>query len=549
MEPFALLLDTLTTTPSRKGKLSLLTDYFRSAPDPDRGFALAALTDGLFPRLPLRRSLATLLETRVDPVLYALSRDYVGDTAETVALMWPEPNVRGPAPRLSETVAALATAEPTEIAATLGQLLDRLDVRGRWALLKLVGGAPRVGVSARLAKTALADMSGHDVSEIEEIWHALAPPYTDLFKWLEGNGPRPDARGKPVFRPLMLAHAIEDQDWANFTADDFAAEWKWDGIRVQIAAHGEHVRIFSRTGDDISRSFPDIVAAFEGLDVLLDGELLVARRGIVAPFNDLQQRLNRKVVTGRMLKEHPAHVRLYDLLIDAGDDLRELSFRERRARLEAWYAAHRPPLSDVSPLVPFATRDELEAIWNDARQGGIEGLMLKRWTSPYLSGRPRGHWFKWKRAALTLDCVLMYAQRGSGKRSSYYSDYTFGVWREIVEPTLEGPPRGDIDPGRELVPVGKAYSGFTDTELAEIDRFVRNHTTEQFGPVRAVEPRLVLEVAFDAIFPSSRHKSGLAMRFPRIHRIRWDKPPQEADTLETAKRLMTAPAEETSSPV
>jgi DNA ligase-1 len=544
MEPFALLLDTLSTTPSRNGKLALLTDYFRAAPDPDRGFALAALTDGLFPRLPLRRSLATLLETRVDPVLYALSRDYVGDTAETVALMWPEPDVREPAPRLAETVALLATAEPSEVATTLGRLLDRLDVRGRWALLKLVGGAPRVGVSARLAKTALAEMSGHHVSEIEEIWHALSPPYTDLFLWLDGKGPRPDAGGKPVFRPLMLAHAIEEQDWTDFVPEDFAAEWKWDGIRVQIAAHGEHVRIFSRTGDDISRTFPDITAAFEGLDVLLDGELLVARRGIVAPFNDLQQRLNRKVVTGRMLKEHPAHVRLYDLLIDNGDDLRDLPFRERRARLEAWYARYVPPLSDVSPLVPFATRDELDALWTGTRQEGIEGLMLKRWTSPYLSGRPRGHWFKWKRAALTLDCVLMYAQRGSGKRSSYYSDYTFGVWREIEQPTLNGPPRGDIYPGHELVPVGKAYSGMTDAELLEIDRFVRTHTVDQFGPVRAVEPRLVLEIAFDAIFPSSRHKSGLAMRFPRIHRIRWDKPPEEADTIDAARKLMTGATQE-----
>ncbi len=550
MEPFALLLDTLTTTPSRNSKLALLTEYFRSAPDPDRGFALAALTDGLFPRLPLRRSLATLLETRVDPVLYALSRDYVGDTAETVALMWPTPedraDARAPAPRLAETVALLAAAEPAAIATVLGHLLDRLDARGRWALLKLVGGAPRVGVSARLAKTALAEMSGHDVSEIEEIWHALSPPYTDLFQWLEGKAPRPDAGGKPVFRPLMLAHAIEEQDWTGFEPEDFAAEWKWDGIRVQIAAHGRDVRIFSRTGDDISRTFPDIVAAFEGLDVLLDGELLVARRGIVAPFNDLQQRLNRKVVTGRMLKEHPAHVRLYDVLIDNGADLRDLSFRERRARLETWHARYAPPLSDVSPLVPFVSRSDLDALWTDARQEGIEGLMLKRWTSPYLSGRPRGHWFKWKRAALTLDCVLMYAQRGSGKRSSYYSDYTFGVWRQIErerleELTLQDRPRGDIYPGHELVPVGKAYSGMTDAELLEIDRFVRTHTTEQFGPVRAVEPRLVLEVAFDAIFPSSRHKSGLAMRFPRIHRIRWDKPPEEADTIEAARRLMGSP--------
>lgn len=546
MQKFAILLDTLSTTPSRNGKLALLTEYFRSTPDPDRGFALAALTDGLFPRLPLRRSLATLLETRVDPVLYALSRDYVGDTAETVALMWPapdsvpdhDPTLRAPPPRLAETVATLAATGPSDVAATLGHLLDRLDARGRWALLKLVGGAPRVGVSARLAKTALADISGHDVADVEEVWHAIAPPYADLFVWLEGQGPRPDAAGRPVFRPLMLAHAIEQQDWATFVADEFAAEWKWDGIRVQIAASSGGVRIFSRTGDDISRSFPEMVSAFDGYDVLVDGELLVARRGIVAPFNDLQQRLNRKTVTGRMLKDHPAHVRLYDALMIGSEDLRPLSFRERRARLEDWHAKHGAPLTDVSPLVPFTSREDLEALWTDARDASIEGLMLKRWESPYLSGRPRGHWFKWKRAALTLDCVLMYAQRGSGKRSSYYSDYTFGVWRPLADTASALPARGDVFPGHELVPVGKAYSGMTDAELIELDRFVRNNTVEQFGPVRAVTPQLVLEVAFDAIFPSPRHKSGLAMRFPRIHRIRWDKPAPEADTLETAQRLV-----------
>ena len=540
MQAFALLLDTLSTTPSRNAKLALLTEYFRTTPDPDRGFALAALTDGLFPRLPLRRSLAIQMEGRIDPVLYALSRDYVGDTAETVALMWPEPDVPPVTPGLAETVELLATAAPADVAETLGRLLDRLDARGRWALLKLIGGAPRVGVSARLAKTALAEMGGHPLAEIEEIWHALAPPYTDLFRWLSGQGPRPDAAGKPVFRPLMLSHAIEETDWPGFLPEDFAAEWKWDGIRVQIAAHGTHVRMFSRAGDDISRAFPEIVAAYEGLDVLADGELLVVRSGVVAPFNDLQQRLNRKAVTGRLMREHPAHIRLYDLLIDQNEDLRALSFRERRTRLEAWVAKHRPLLSDVSELVPFSSREDLDALWAETRSSGIEGLMLKRWDSPYLSGRPRGHWFKWKRAALTLDCVLMYAQRGSGKRSSYYSDYTFGVWREIAAGSKDGAPRGDILPGHELVPVGKAYSGMTDAELIEIDRFVRNHTVEQFGPVRAVEPKLVLEIAFDAIFPSARHKSGLAMRFPRIHRIRWDKPAAEADTLDAAQRLVEA---------
>lgn len=535
MQRFANLLDCLTTTPSRNGKLALLVEYFRSAPDPDRGYALAALTDGLFPRLPLRRAISELMTGRIDPVLYQMSRDYVGDTAETVSLLWPDKRATRPSPTLAEVVAALEMVPGNAVAPVLGDFLDRLDVRGRWALLKLIGGAPRVGVSARLARTALAQMSGHDLSEIEEIWHALKPPYAELFAWLEHRALRPDVSGKPIFRPLMLAHPIEEGDWANLSPSDIVAEWKWDGVRVQIAAGGGDVRIFSRSGDDISGSFPEVVAAFQPYDAVVDGELLVARDGIVAPFNDLQQRLNRKTVTAKMLREYPAFVRLYDILIDDGEDVRALSFDARRERLEAWHARHHPRASDVSAIVRFESFAELDALWNGAREAGIEGLMLKRRESPYLSGRPKGHWWKWKRAALTVDCVLMYAQRGSGKRSSYYSDYTFGVWRETAG--------DDGQIVRELVPVGKAYSGFTDEELLRLDRFIRTHTTEQFGPVRAVEQTMVLEIAFDAVFPSTRHKSGLAMRFPRVHRIRWDKPADEADTLEIVQKLVVAPTD------
>lgn len=534
MQKFANLLDCLTTTPARNGKLALLAEYFRTAPDPDRGYALAALTDGLFPRLPLRRALAELMTGRVDPVLYQLSRDYVGDTAETVSLLWPDTRATRPPPSLAEVVAALELVPGNAVAPVLGDFLDRLDVRGRWALLKLIGGAPRVGVSARLARTALAQMSGHELSDIEEIWHALRPPFAELFAWLDGRVGRPSAEGRPIFRPLMLAHPIEEGDWANLSPTDIVAEWKWDGVRVQLAAGAGEVRIFSRSGDDISPTFPEIVAAFQPYNGVLDGELLVVREGVVAPFNDLQQRLNRKTVTAKMLRDYPGFVRLYDILIDDGEDTRALPFADRRMRLESWHARHHPRLSDLSAIVAFEDFRQLDELWSGAREAGIEGLMLKRRASPYLSGRPKGHWWKWKRAALTLDCVLMYAQRGSGKRSSYYSDYTFGVWRETT-----GDDGGAV---RELVPVGKAYSGFTDEELLRLDRFIRTNTVEQFGPVRAVEQTLVLEIAFDAVFPSPRHKSGLAMRFPRVHRIRWDKPAAEADTLETVGKLVVAPA-------
>jgi DNA ligase-1 len=570
MRAFARLMDCLVYTQSRNRKIALLGHYFRSAPDPGRGWALAALTDGVPIRIPLRRMLSDLVSRFIDPVLYRLSRDYVGDTAETVSLLWPDDRAVIPEPSeeinkeadpitprqlqldlearasisgefaakigdnsgeppelsLGAVVGAMASGTTAERTERLGHLLDQLDATGRWALLKLIGGAPRVGVSARLARTALAESYGRDVSEIEEIWHALTPPYLDLFQWLEGKADRPDPGAKPVFRPVMLAHPVEEEDWPRLAPEDFIAEWKWDGIRVQIAARGGDVKMFSRQGDDISAAFPEIRSAFQDQDCVADGELLVMRDGEIAPFNDLQQRLNRKSITAKMMQMYPPHVRLYDLLFDGEDDLRTLSFEDRRTRLEAWHAKHHPPLTDVSPLVGFKTFEELGELWSSARAEGIEGLMLKRRASPYQAGRVKGEWFKWKRAALTLDCVLMYAQRGSGKRSSYYSDYTFGVWKT------------DDNGDRQLVPVGKAYSGFTDEELLVLDKWIRSHTTEAFGPVRAVEPELVFEVAFDAVQPSTRHKSGVAMRFPRIHRIRWDKPAAEADTIESVLKLV-----------
>jgi DNA ligase-1 len=515
---FAALLDRLSYTPSRNDKLRLLADYFASTPDPDRGLALAALTDGLFVRLPFRRILGEVLKDRVDPVLFDLSRDYVGDTAETVALLWPSQNVDSP-PSLVAIVNALQDATPAQAPGLLAGWLDSLDPTGRWALLKFVTGALRVGVSARLAKTALAEWSGQPLAEIEEVWHGLRPPYLELFAWLSGEAEPPDVSAMPTFRPLMLSHQIEDRELELINPHDFVAEWKWDGIRVQAVKQGGEARLYSRTGDDISGSFPEIVEALPS-GVVVDGELLVMRGGEVAPFNDLQQRLNRKAVTPAMLKSLPAHVRLYDMLVEGEEDLRPRPFIERRARLEAWHRTARPPRTDVSEIVSFASVAELEKLWAGARETGIEGLMLKRKDSPYLAGRPKGHWYKWKRAPLTLDAVLMYAQRGSGKRSSYYSDYTFGAWR-------------DGDSGEpELVPVGKSYFGFTDEELKQLDAFVRNHTVDSFGPVRQVEPKLVFEVAFDSVHRSSRHKSGVAMRFPRVHRIRWDKPAAEADRLE-----------------
>ena len=518
MIAFAALIERLTLTPGRLAKLALMRRFFETEADPDRGWALAALTGELKFTAAKAGLIRAVAEARTDATLFRWSYDFVGDLAETTALIWPEGEAAHP-PTLTEIVQTLATRPKSELPSILAAWLDASNADVRYAILKLITGALRVGASARLAKTALADFAsarGQTVApdDIEEVWHGLSPPYAKLFEWLEGRAGPPDPEDAPVFRPPMLAHPLEAPDFATLDPAAYAAEWKWDGIRVQLVATRGGRRVYSRGAEDISAAFPELLPAMD-FHAVLDGELLVARAGDIAPFADLQQRLNRKAPNAVMLRDFPAAVRLYDILFDGAEDLRTQSFAARRARLETWFDRTRPPLMDLSPLIPFATLDELAEIRAGTRAASIEGLMLKRFDSPYVPGRPRGLWWKWKRDPLTIDAVMMYAQRGHGKRSSFYSDYTFGLWRE------DG----------ELVPVGKAYSGYTDEELEKLDRWIRNHTTARFGPVREVERGLVLEIAFDAVQRSGRHKSGVALRFPRVSRLRWDKPAAEADAL------------------
>jgi DNA ligase-1 len=533
MRAFSQLLDDLVYTRSRNTKLKLIGDYLKETPDPDRGYGLAALTGTLDIPAVKHAAVRAIAEERVDPVLLHMSRDYVGDMAETVALLWPTaadgvPEVDDATIRISDAVERLRSASRMDAPRVLAAMLDHLDASGRFAVLKLATGELRVGVNARLAKQALAQAFGLEVDAVEEVWHGLRPPFGELFDWAEGRTEQPTAADVPVFRPFMLAHPLDE---LKVSLDDYAAEWKWDGIRVQLVHTAGQTRIYSRTGDDISQSFPDVAEAFRTPGVL-DGELLVRGEeqgvadmhgGAAASFNALQQRLGRKTVTQKMLGAFPAFVRLYDVLFDGSEDLRELPWEQRRARLEAFAARLDPERFDLSQLIDAASFEELEDLRLNARDVSIEGIMLKRRDSPYVAGRRAGLWYKWKRDPLTADCVLMYAQRGSGKRSSYYSDYTFGCW---------------ADSG-ELLPVGKAYFGFTDEELKWLDRWIRGHTTERFGPVREVEKALVLEVAFDSIHKSTRHKSGLAMRFPRVSRIRIDKPAAEADRLATLQAMVT----------
>ena len=516
MKRFAQLLELLALTPSRTRKLTALTQYFREVPDPDRGFGLAVLTGALTFRNVKPALLKDIVLREVDPTLFGMSYDYVGDLGETIALIWPHHGGQGDLPTLTDLIELFNTTSKSELPKLIAALLTRAEINERWALVKLATGALRIGVSARLAKTALAEMSGKDLQEIEEVWHGLKVPYLDLFAWLDGTAERPDIDHAARFHPLMLSNPIdEEKDLGKFDPKDFSAEWKWDGIRVQLVLGDGAASLFSRTGDDIANAFPDIVENVSG-QAVLDGELLVGRDFEAASFNDLQQRLNKKVASAKHLKDSPAFIRVYDILFDGREDVRTLSWTERRARLEAWFVANPQSRLDVSEILPFSDWDDLA---RQRRQGadehGHEGVMLKLRGSPYVPGRPKGNWYKWKRDPNVVDAVLMYAQRGHGKRSSFYSDYTFGVWK-----------------GNEIVPIGKAYFGFTDEELKLLDKWIRANTLQAFGPVREVRKELVFEVAFDSAQESTRHKSGVALRFPRINRIRWDKPASEAGTLE-----------------
>ena len=516
MRAFAQLMEVLALTPSRNRKIEAMAAYFRTTPDPDRGIALAILTGGMSFRNVKPAGLREVVLAEVDPHLFALSYDYVGDLGETIALIWPHHGDDEPLPSLSQLVELFNTTSKAELPKLIGALLTRASINERWALVKFATGALRIGVSARLAKTALSEMSGVALQEIEEIWNGLKPPYTELFGWLEGKAARPDIDHAARFHPLMLSNPIDvDKDLDSRDPADFVAEWKWDGIRVQVIAADGQVSLFSRTGDDIAPAFPDVVDSVFG-DAVLDGELLVGADFEPASFNDLQQRLNRKTAVAKHLTAYPAFVRVYDILFDEGEDIRKLSWTERRQRLEAWFARHKQTRLDLSPVIPFADWEALAEIRRrGADEHGHEGVMVKLRSSPYVPGRPKGYWFKWKRDPNVVDAVLMYAQRGHGKRSSFYSDYTFGVWK-----------------GNEIVPIGKAYFGFTDEELKQLDKWVRANTVQSFGPVREVKKQLVFEVAFDSAQVSTRHKSGVALRFPRINRIRWDKPANEAASLE-----------------
>lgn len=527
MKRFAALFAVLDGTTKTGAKLAALTDYFRTAPEEDSLWTIALLSG----RRPKRSVTATeLREWAADAAglplwLFEESYAMVGDLAETIALILPPPATDDPPP-LAETIRALValTGQPpdTRRTAILG-FWDRLGHTERLLFNKLITGGFRMGVSQGLMTRALAQATGVEETVLAHRlmgdWTPQRTTFADLVRNEDaGLGSRP--------YPFALAAPLEDGPETLGPPQEWRAEWKWDGIRGQLIHRPGAFALWSRGEELITDRFPEFapLADFLPEGTVIDGEVVAWAGTRPLPFADLQKRIGRKTVPKKLLADAPARFLAYDLLEDGGTDIRSLPYATRRARLEAMVAALPATLPiGLSPDIGFADWSGLAAIRQTAREAQAEGLMLKRASSPYFVGRKRGDWWKWKLDPWSVDAVMVYAQAGHGRRANLYTDFTFAVRH-----------------GNELVPFTKAYSGLTDAEFAEITRWVQKNTLERFGPVRRVKPELVFEIAFEGIQESPRHKSGIALRFPRMARWRQDKPVDEIDTLDGLRDLLRA---------
>lgn len=530
MKRFSELFQEIDRTGSSKRKIALLKKYFSEAPAEDAAWAVYFFSGNKLRRLVSSSELRRIASLASGYPLWVVEECYdtVGDLAETVSLLVP-PSEEGEPLRLSELVSemqsSLEGASPEEQEEYLQRKWAAMTFSQRFLFTKLLTGGLRVGVSKNIVMQALSELSGVDRPKIAERllgnWHPSASLFQALTASTEERG---DAGQGPL--PFFLAYPLEAEPETLGDISDWMVEWKWDGIRAQLIRDEEKVLLWSRGEELVNESFPELCdAALREIPAgaTLDGELLAWRGEEPLPFSQLQRRLNRKRVGKKLQEEVPVTFLAYDLLRSEGEDLRAKSGEERRGLLEELFQemehSHRFRLS---PLLEPVSWDEVREIRERGRAALTEGVMIKKRESPYGSGRSRGPWWKWKVDPYEIDAVLLYAQKGHGKRADLFSDYTFAVWGE------EG----------DLVPVAKAYSGLTEQEMREVDQFVRRNTKERFGPVRSVTPELVFELAFDDLQPSSRHRSGIALRFPRMKRWRRDKPVEEADSLETLSALL-----------
>lgn len=538
MREFARLYAELDSTTGTNRKLTALKIYFRHTAPDNAAWAVYFLAGGK-PRQAVPTKLLrqfSIEYARIDDWLFDECYHAVGDLAETIAHLLPPPSQEsdvGLAEWMLERIAPLRGASPEHVRHAMFSYWDQLDTGERFLLLKLIGGSFRVGVSRLLVTRALAEVAGVDSKLIAQ----------RLMGWTDGTV-RPTAEqylqliaGESEFEhqlrggqpyPFFLAHALQTDPQSLGPVTDWMAEWKYDGIRAQLVRREGQTWLWSRGEDLITERFPEISSIPLPEGTVIDGEILIWKDNAPAPFAALQQRIGRKTLSAKMRVELPAALVAYDLLESAGNDMRALTQSERRAQLEALIAGINDAALKLSPLVHAASWDELATLRESSRSRAVEGLMLKASNARYGVGRTKdsGVWWKWKIDPYAVDAVLIYAQAGHGKRASLYTDYTFAVW-DI-----------DAEGSRRLVPFAKAYSGLTDAEIAKVDAAIRRSTIEKFGPVRSVQPSMVFEIGFEGIARSPRHKAGIAVRFPRILRIRDDKKIEEADTLDTLRGML-----------
>jgi DNA ligase-1 len=543
MREFARLYAELDETTATSRKLAALQAYFSSAAPQDAAWAVYFLAGGK-PRqaVPTKLLRQFAIEySGLDDWLFDECYQAVGDLAETIALILPppkQPSEIGLADWIELGIAPLRGAAPEAIRAAMLLYWDQLDTRERFLLTKLIGGGFRVGVSRLLVTRALSAVAGLDSKLISQRlmgWTdgSVSPTAAGFLQLIAAHAPEEhEQRGGQPY-PFFLAHPLQSDPATLGELSDWQVEWKYDGMRAQLVSRGGQNFLWSRGEDLITERFPELASLRLPDGVVIDGEILIWLGGHApAPFAALQKRMGRKQVSARLLGELPAVLVAYDLLEFEGRDLRDLPQSERRAMLEQLVAAQqRAPQLRLSPVIVADSWEQLALIRTESRERGVEGMMLKARDARYGVGRTKnaGTWWKWKIDPYSVDAVLIYAQSGHGRRASLYTDYTFAVWED------------DGDGERKLVPFAKAYSGLTDVEIAQVDQAIRKTTIEKFGPVRSVTPSMVFEIGFEGIASSPRHKSGIAVRFPRILRRREDKTVDEADTLDSLKSLLAAP--------
>ena len=531
MRRFAELFQRLDRSTATLDKRAALVAYFRSAPAADAAWALWLLSGGKIggakTRIASTRELRTWIsqESATPDWLVDECHDQVGDLAETLALLLDDPAEAGGEVALSDWIErrllAVANADESQRRAVVVHAWHSLPFAERLLFNKLLTGSLRVGVSQGLVQQALAEWSGVDIALIAQRLLGAWQPTPGFLATLASTQPLPGDRASPY--PFFLASPLESDPAGLGDIRDWLLEWKWDGIRLQLIRRGRDIVLWSRGEERLDGRFPEIEQAAAGLphSAVIDGELLAWRDDDKPlPFTALQTRIQRLKPGAKTLADTPVRLLAYDLLEYEGEDLREQPLAQRRTQLEALLARHGDRRIVMSPSLAFSGWDEAAAARTGARERGVEGLMLKRLASPYQVGRKRGDWWKWKIDPLTIDAVLIYAQAGHGRRSTLFTDYTFALWNN-----------------GELVPVAKAYSGLDDAEILRLDRWIRAHTLERFGPVRSLPARHVFELGFEAVNRSTRHKSGIAVRFPRILRWRHDKTPEQADQLDTLRHL------------